>query len=105
MGSNGVNNSVYGSFGTGAYTNTCAAGGGSGYYGGGSQYTSGGGGGSSFISGYDGCDAIDVDGNHTERSMHFCGLTFVNTAMKSGSEAINGRLSTGYGKIKITLKN
>ena len=105
VGSNGANNGVYGSFGTGAYANTCAAGGGSGYYGGGSQYTSGGGGGSSFISGYDGCNAIDVNGNHTGQSVHFSGLKFVNTVMKGGGEAIDGRLSTGYGKIKITLKN
>lgn len=78
-----------------------ASGGGSGYYGGGAgagssgngkQGMSGGsgGGGSSFISGHEGCDAIDkfsTEDNiiHTGRSVHYSGLYFNETEIIDGS--------------------
>lgn len=78
-----------------------ASGGGSGYYGGGAgagssgngkQGFSGGngGGGSSFISGHEGCDAIDefsTEDNiiHTGRSVHYSGLYFTETEIIDGS--------------------
>ena len=65
-------------------------GGGGGYYGGGastqtgSYSNAGGGGGSSFISGHDGCDAIDANGNHTANNVHYSGKYFYNTTMIDG---------------------
>ena len=65
-------------------------GGGGGYYGGGSSdeigdvSDSGGGGGSSFISGHDGCDAIDENGDHTSNNIHYSNKVFINTIMIDG---------------------
>ena len=109
-----------------------ASGGGGGYYGGGHGVHTGnswpgGGGGSSFISGHDGCDAINessVVSNiiHTVQSTHYNGFQFFDTVMIDGrgyhwtterdNDAIGmptysgittmlGNSSTGY--IKITL--
>lgn len=103
VGSNGTNNGVRGSLGQGGYANTCAAGGGGGYYGGGAQYTSGGGGGSSFISGYEGCDALNEQGIHTGQPLHYSGFSFTNTLMLGGDENPAGKNTNGYGKIKITV--
>ncbi len=67
------------------------AGGGSGYYGGGGAcYCAPGGGGSSFISGHDGCDAIDKNSTsdniiHTGQSVHYSGYEFTDTVMIDGS--------------------
>ena len=59
---------------------------GGGYYGGGgSIWHSGGGGGSSFISGHDGCIAIDEQGTPTEDSIHYSGITFTDTVMIDGN--------------------
>ena len=86
-GSNSANNGVKGSFGQGAYANTCASGGGGGYYGGGSIYTAGGGGGSSYAAGYAGCD--------TTYSAYQGGLKFTNVSMTQGG-------NTGNGRVRIT---
>jgi len=66
-------------------------GGGGGYYGG-SAYTgqgtntdAGGAGGSSFISGHNGCNAINSSGTHTGQSIHYSGLYFTNTVMIDGA--------------------
>ena len=68
--------------------------GGGGYYGGGSSSDNGatGGGGSSFISGYDGCDAISVNSTennitHTGQSIHYSGIYFTNPIMYRGNES------------------
>ena len=64
--------------------------GGNGYYpAGAAACTNGSGGGSSFISGHNGCDAIDKDsvlGNviHTGQSIHYSGYRFSNTIMIDG---------------------
>lgn len=85
-------------------------GGGSGYYGGGagapvSTSASGGSGGSSFISGHEGCNAIDENGEHTGQPVHYSGFIFQNTMMKGSNESnvaptASGRL-TGEGLIII----
>ena len=67
--------------------------GGGGYYGGGSSEDNGagGGGGSSYISGHPGCDAISIhstesDISHTQQSIHYSNISFINTTLLSGSE-------------------
>lgn len=91
------------------------SGGGSGYYGGGSVGHGGAGGGSSFISGYDGCDAIAESSTsdniiHTGRSVHYTGYKFENSVMIAGNETMpehrgNGTMvgNTGNGYAKISL--
>ena len=88
--------------------------GGNGYYGGGAAAcANGSGGGSSFISGYTGCDAISDESTenniiHTEQSIHYSGLTFINSEMKAGNEempthdgtsTMTGNKGNGYAKI------
>lgn len=85
-----------GSFGIGAYSKPQGAGGGGGYYGGGSSFSANGGGGSSFISGHEGCNAIDENGNHTNQPNHFSNLIFKDTYMENG-------LNYGNGIVKITV--
>lgn len=80
---------VFGSGGA-CYNNSIGSGGGGGYYGG-----AGGGAnpgapesgstGSCFISGHDGCDAIDSSGAHTGQSIHYSNMKFINTEMIDGS--------------------
>ena len=69
-------------------SNDGIGGGGSGYYGGYTESkTSGrssGAGGSSFISGHTGCNAIDVNRNHTGTSVHFSNKKFTETTMIDG---------------------
>lgn len=89
-------------------------GGGSGYYGGGSNSHGGAGGGSSFISGYDGCDAIAENSTetnivHTGQSIHYSGIKFENSNMISGNSSVptydgEGTMvgNTGDGHAKIT---
>jgi hypothetical protein len=90
--------------GTAAY---CGGGGGGGYYGGGGAAYSNhsgsacgsGGGGSSFISGYAGCNAIDVSGNHTGQPNHFSGYVFANGQMITGNNSMpipSGGTETGH---------
>lgn len=70
---------------------------GGGYYGGGTGYYAGsGGGGSSFISGYYGCNAIDINGNHTGQPNHYSGYVFINGYMQQGG-------NNNYGRATITL--
>ena len=59
------------------------SGGGGGYYGGGVHYLIAGGG-SSFISGHNGCNAVDAVGNHTSNANHFSNKIFTNTVMIDG---------------------
>lgn len=73
-----------------ALQNQNQTGGGSGYYGGGSNGHGGAGGGSSFVSGYDGCDAIAENSTaanivHTGQSIHYSGLKFENANMIDGN--------------------
>jgi len=97
--------------------NSCAAegkgGGGGGYYGGNAQQevavnsNAGGGGGSSFISGYIGCNAINLAGIHTGQSNHYSGYIFVNSEMIPGNVSMSkpsggseiGHAGNGYCKI------
>lgn len=86
----GANNSVNGGFGYGATPNSnFGSGAGGGYYGGGSgsgtdASVGTGSSGSSFISGYNGCDAIDENGNHTGQATHYSKMIFENSNMISG---------------------
>ena len=92
--------------------------GGNGYYGGGAAAcANGSGGGSSFISGYTGCDAISDESTenniiHTEQSIHYSGLSFINSEMKAGNEempthdgtgTMTGNKENGYAKITPVL--
>ncbi|MDD4066529.1 MAG: glycine-rich protein [Clostridia bacterium] len=52
-------------------------------------------GGSSFISGYVGCDAIDVLGIHTGGCIHYSGNVFIDSQM-------SGNSNIGDGLAKIT---
>ncbi len=78
-----------GGFGIGGYRANTGKGGG-GYYGGAGASHAGstvgaGGGGSSFISGHNGCNAINSSGSHTGQSIHYSGLYFTNTHMVDGA--------------------
>ena len=119
-----------GKFGQGGISDSHGGGGGSGYYGGGSGHfvpagVSSGAGGSSFISGYDGC--IAIDGNSTADnikpkagcteesqnvtcSYHYSGKFFTEPVMIAGNEEMpkyNGKGTmignTGNGHAKIKL--
>jgi len=105
-----------GTFGIGGSSVGYGSGGGGGYYGGGSGgYThmsiDSGAGGSSFISGHIGCDAIDIDGNHTGANVHYSNRIFTNTVMKAGNETMPNPLDNtnnitgkdGDGFARITL--
>lgn len=86
VGQTGGSKTVFESFGA---EGNC--GGGGGYYGGGASTATGtnsnagGGGGSSFISGHNGCDAIDQNGNHTGNSTHYSNYIFANTKIIDGT--------------------
>ena len=83
------------SYGTDDRSSGYSSNGGGGYYGGGhgvhpGSTWSGGGGGSSYISGHNGCDAIEeksTENNiiHTGQSIHYSGLYFTNTVMIDGA--------------------
>ena len=87
--------------------------GGGGYYGGTSYPKAyGGSGGSSFISGHDGCDAVENNSEvitHTGESIHYSGIYFNNTLMIAGNETMplpyNHELGPhdGIGSFRITL--
>lgn len=90
-------------------------GGGGGYYGGGASVRQhgGGGGGSSFISGYEGCNAIAADSTetniiHTNQPNHYSGMVFTNAQMidgdsemptHDGSGTMTGNTGNGYARI------
>ena len=90
--------------------------GGGGYYGGSSYpYAFAGSGGSSFISGHEGCDAVQEKTEsieHTNQSNHYSGFVFTNTKMISGNEtmplptglAVDG-IHNGTGAFRITVIN
>lgn len=97
-----------------------ASGGGSGYYGGGAgihpgSTWDGGGGGSSFVSGYEGCDAISEDSTaaniiHTGQSYHYSGFVFENIVMIDGDSEMPSSVgegtilgNAGNGKVIITF--
>ena len=111
-------NGAAGSFGTGANGTNYSAGGGGGYYGGGSSGVNNssngsGGGGSSFISGYNGCDALDESSTaasivHTGNPLHYSLMLFYTPDMKSGkdtmpthdgSSTMTGNSGDGYVRI------
>ena len=84
-------------FGIGANGNdfdfTPDSGGGGGYYGGNignsaeskdAGYNSVSSSGSSYISGYQGCDSLSIDGEHTGSPIHYSGLVFNKPEMKNG---------------------
>lgn len=123
-GQNKFNDQNFGGFGIGGdISNAIVIGtGGGGYYGGGSAYEkinqyglSSGGGGSSFISGYDGCDAISEESTedniiHTGQSIHYSGYKFSNAVMYAGNEEMpthdgNGTMvgNSGNGFARILL--
>lgn len=91
-------------------------GGGGGYYGGGasSRQHGAGGGGSSFVSGYEGCDAISEASTenaiiHTGQSAHYSGYVFANSQIIAGDSAVpthdgTGTMlgNSGHGFAKIT---
>ena len=106
-----------GTFGLAGYTNATkdwGATGGGGYYGGMSVDQAGAsGGGSSFISGYEGCDAIHVNSTqdnviHTHQPIHYSRFVFFNTLMRSGNESLPlptkgyEQGHTGHGVARIT---
>ncbi len=89
-------------------------GGGGGYYGGGAsnRQHGGGGGGSSFISGYEGCNAIaesSTENNviHTGQSQHYSGKVFYNAVIIDGDDemtdpdgtTVTGHSGNGYARI------
>ena len=79
-------------------------GGGGGYYGGATGNHLGASGGSSFISGYQGCNAISEQSTvnkiiHTNQAIHYSGMVFEDTEMKAGNEVMpnpNGGTETGH---------
>ncbi len=96
----GNSNGAFGKGGVASLNTICSwsegAGGGSGYYGGGGSRGVGnntaasGAGGSSFISGHDGCDAIDISSTesaiiHTGQSIHYSNFYFTDTLMIDGN--------------------
>ena len=117
-----------GSFGKGgSYINTypngtlgdLTSGGGSGYYGGGTGALPtgcGAGGGSSFISGHEGCNAINESSTedniiHSGQSIHYSGIFFTDTSMIGGRKEMplpSGSYGVGYegnGVVKISSSN
>ena len=108
---------AFGGFGLGGQSFTTGhSGGGSGYYGGGGSFhVQSAGGGSSFISGYEGCDAIEEESTidhiiHTGKSIHYSGYIFDNPNMIAGNSDMpnydgNGTIvgNSGNGYAKITL--
>ena len=91
-----------GSLGSGGAGGDASYGGAGGYYGGGGSYwlsyhPMGSGGGSSFISGMEGCDAIDADGKHTGQPVHYSGLFFTETETQSGVRVGDGRIIITFG--------
>ena len=106
---------IHGSFGKGGSNfriengerKDASSGGGSGYYGGGTGteiQCCGAGGGSSFISGYEGCDAINESSTefnivHTGQKIHYSGIFFTDPVMIKGGTVMpqpNGPDSIGY---------
>ena len=89
------------------------SGGGAGYYNGAGSSHGGAGGGSSFISGYEGCDAIAKNSTssniiHTGQPNHYSGYVFVNSQMIAGNKTMpthdgtstmTGNAGNGYAKI------
>lgn len=115
------NGSNAGGFGYGGSpSGNYGSGGGSGYYGGGSgghnsNVVGNGSSGSSFISGYDGCDAIAENSTedniiHTGQSVHYSGYKFNNAVMYAGNEEMPthtgdstmvGNSGNGFAKISL----
>lgn len=91
----GTSNGKFGIGADGPTTNYGKGCGGGGYYGGGTNaagnsYYHSGGGGSSFISGMEGCDAINENGEHTGQSIHYSGLYFTECETQTGVNRGNG---------------
>lgn len=89
-GDNGKKNDYYSN--TGGITSNQ----GLGYYNGGNggytrtsspdYFYGGGGGGSCFISGHDGCNAVDIKNKHTGQPIHFSGVKFYDTSIESTTD-------------------
>ena len=119
------NGGTVGSFGQGGngttyYDGHLGGSGGGGYYGGsGARWHAGGGSGSSFISGYEGCNAISEESTadniiHTGQSIHYSGLSFTDSEMIAGnsempthdeSGVMTGNDGNGYAKISMISSN
>ena len=95
-----------------------AGGGGGGYYGGYTyninSYSGRAPGGSSFISGYEGCNAVNSSGTHTGSPIHYSNLKFLNGVMAGGNDLmpnhngsayITGNEGNGLAKIKYMGQN
>lgn len=118
--------SVSAGFGYGGYNinfsagcSKIASGGGGGYYGGGAGIHpggswDGGGGGSSYVSGYEGCDAISEDStvnniHHTGQPIHYSGMVFSDIEMIAGTDLMPSATEdsnvygwVGTGHVRIT---
>lgn len=96
-----------GSFGISGHSTTI---GGGGYYGGSGGYAANAGGGSSFISGYNGCNAVTSAGTHTGAPNHYSNKIFDSAVMTAGNGSMpnprgSGNIigNTGNGFARITL--
>ena len=95
-------------------TQTSGGTGGGGYYGGTTyDYTFAGSGGSSFISGHEGCNAVENNVNeiiHTGQPNHYSGYVFQNTKMIDGNQTMplidsltEEGIHDGFGAFRITI--
>lgn len=104
----------FGTGGTGIAQTSGSGGGGGGYYGGYTATYTGGGGGSSYISGYEGSNAISEDSlvsviNHTNQPIHYSNIKFENPVMLAGNQSMpntttgymTGKSGNGYAKITM----
>ena len=91
----------FGIGGSGAFLPDTGPNGGGGYYGGGGiAYAGSASGGSSFVSGYEGCDAIAENSTedniiHTGKSIHYSGLYFYDIVIANGREEMPSPISSG----------
>ena len=69
------------------------SGAGSGYYGGGGGEAAGGG--SSFVSGYPGCNAVNLSGAHTNQPNHYSGIVFNEPELLAGNVTMPNTAKTG----------
>lgn len=103
----GATQTTGGAFGV-AGASTSIAGGG--YYGGYAMSAANAGGGSSFISGHNGCNAVNSSGTHTGSPNHYSNKIFDSTVMTAGNGGMpnprgSGNIvgNTGNGYARITL--
>lgn len=98
-----------GKFGIGGQTlHTHGSAGGGGYYGGGggssvNDRVTSGGGGSSFVSGYEDCDAVDEKGVHTGQSKHYSKIIFQKPVITDCFDSSKYGITDGYGFAIISV--